>query len=82
MPQKLIDSLEGLLRRNDEDTDKSLTPKGLTVPGSRAGTQTQIWLCRVLTPLPKPPNSQIRLISVWKEKKKTSQVALHYFEIY
>lgn len=45
MPQKLIDSPERLLGRNDEDTDKSLTPKGLTVPGSRAGTQTQTWLC-------------------------------------
>lgn len=29
MPQKLTDSPERLLGRNDEDTDKSLTPKGL-----------------------------------------------------
>lgn len=45
MPQKLIDAPERLLGRNDEGTDKSLTPKRLTVPGSRAGTQTQTWLC-------------------------------------
>lgn len=76
MPQKLIDAPERLLGRNDEDTDKGLTLKGLTIPGSRAGTQTQTWLCRVLTPLPKLPNSQVLLVSVCKEKKKTSQVAL------
>lgn len=31
MPQKFIDSPERLLGRNDEDTDKGLTLKGLTV---------------------------------------------------